>query len=78
MLGTVKWFDTKKGYGFLLNPEGRDVFVHFTCIRGDGFRILRDGEKVEYEQAEGPKGLLALNVRRVSTPRRVANYQRAR
>lgn len=62
--GTVKWFDAKKGFGFILNAEGKDVFVHFSTIHGDGFRSLKDGEAVEYEQLEGPKGLLAKNVRR--------------
>jgi CspA family cold shock protein len=64
--GTVKWFDSKKGFGFLLNAEGKDVFVHFSTIEGDGFRSLKDGETVEYEQEQGPKGLLAKNVRRVA------------
>jgi len=66
MQGTVKWFDVKKGYGFILNPEGKDVFVHFSAIQEDGFRTLRDGEKVEFEQVEGPKGLHAANVKRLS------------
>ena len=70
--GTVKWFDCKKGFGFLLNEQGQDVFVHFTSIEGEGFRALNDGEKVEYEQVAGPKGLSALNVKRpnakVKTP----------
>jgi CspA family cold shock protein len=67
--GTVKWFDAKKGFGFILNTEGKDVFVHFSTINGDGFRSLKDGEAVEYEQMEGPKGLLAKNVRRgLATP----------
>lgn len=65
MLGMVKWFDVKKGYGFLLNPDDQDVFVHFTSIVGGGFRALRDGEKVEFEQVEGPKGLYATNVKHV-------------
>lgn len=63
-LGTVKWFDAKKGYGFILGPEGKDVFVHFSTIVGDGFRSLRDGEAVEYDLKEGDKGLLATEVRR--------------
>jgi CspA family cold shock protein len=66
--GTVKWFDTKKGFGFILSPEGKDVFVHYTSIEGEGFRSLKDGESVEYEQIEGEKGLLAKNVKRVATP----------
>jgi CspA family cold shock protein len=64
--GTVKWFDSKKGFGFILSPEGKDVFVHFSSIVGGGFRSLRDGEPVEYEQIQGEKGLLAKNVRRVT------------
>lgn len=63
--GTVKWFDSKKGFGFVLNAEGKDVFVHFSTIEGEGFRSLKDGEVVEYEEDQGPKGLLAKNVRRV-------------
>ncbi len=69
MLGTVKWFDIKKGYGFLLNPEGQDVFLHFTNIVGDGFRSVRDGDKVEFEQMDGPKGLYATHVKRVHVKR---------
>jgi CspA family cold shock protein len=65
-IGNVKWFDSKKGFGFILNPEGRDVFVHFSSIEGDGFRALREGEQVEYEQAQGPKGLMAQKVRRLT------------
>ncbi len=69
--GTVKWFDSKKGFGFILSPDGRDVFVHFSSIEGEGFRSLRDGESVDYEQLEGEKGLLAKNVRRVGSGERV-------
>jgi CspA family cold shock protein len=63
--GTVKWFDSKKGFGFILDPDGNDVFVHFSSIDGDGFRSLKDGEKVEYEQITGAKGLSAQAVKRV-------------
>jgi cold shock protein len=63
--GTVKWFDSKKGFGFILNTEGKDVFVHFSSIEGDGFRSLKDGEQVEYEQTSGDKGLLAKHVKRL-------------
>jgi CspA family cold shock protein len=63
--GTVKWFDSKKGFGFILNSEGKDVFVHFSSIEGDGFRSLKDGEQVEYEQTAGDKGLLAKHVKRL-------------
>jgi len=63
-IGTVKWFDAKKGYGFILGPqEGRDIFVHYTHIVGEGFRSLRDGEQVEYDLVESEKGLQARNVR---------------
>ena len=65
-IGTVKWFDSKKGFGFILNPDGMDVFVHFSSIEGDGFRSLKDGEKVEYEQVTGTKGLSAQAVKRVA------------
>jgi len=64
--GTVKWFDSKKGFGFIINPEGKDVFVHFSSIEGDGFRSLKDGEEVTYEQVEGAKGLMAQNVHRAA------------
>ena len=60
--GQVKWFDPKKGFGFIVGPEGKDVFVHFSQIKGDGFRSLRDGESVEYELIEGDKGLQAKGV----------------
>ena len=63
-IGNVKWFDSKKGYGFIINPDGKDVFVHFTSIEGDGFRSLKDGETVDYEQIQGEKGLLAQHVKR--------------
>lgn len=62
--GTVKWFDTKKGFGFINGPEGQDVFVHFSCIEGDGFRSLKDGETVEYDIAQGAKGYSATRVKR--------------
>ena len=63
-VGTVKWFDSKKGFGFILNPDGQDVFVHFSSIEGDGFRALKDGERVSFEQLAGDKGLSAKRVRR--------------
>ncbi len=64
--GNVKWFDSKKGFGFIVGPEGKDVFVHFSSIDGDGFRLLKDGEPVEYELVTGAKGLSALKVKRVA------------
>jgi CspA family cold shock protein len=66
--GHVKWFDPKKGYGFLLGPEGQDVFVHYSQISGDGFRSLQDGEEVEYVLIEGDKGFQAKGVSRVGEP----------
>ncbi|HXE53390.1 MAG TPA: cold-shock protein [Tepidisphaeraceae bacterium] len=67
--GTVKWFDAKKGFGFIIGAEGEDIFVHFSVIQGDGFRSLKDGEPVEYEFERGNKGLLAKNVRRTAPSR---------
>lgn len=60
--GAVKWFDPKKGYGFISGPEDQDVFVHYSQIQGDGFRSLKDGELVEYELIEGEKGFQAKGV----------------
>ena len=71
-VGTVKWFDCKKGFGFVLDDQGQDVFVHYTVIEGEGFRRLRDGEKVEYDVTQGPKGLCATRVRRTEVPARAA------
>ena len=63
--GTVKWFHRKKGYGFIISSDGRDVFVHYSVITGDGFKCLDDGEEVEYEFEESDKGLKATNVARL-------------
>ena len=63
--GQVKWFDSKKGFGFIVGPEGQDVFVHFSSILGDGFRALKDGEAVEYELEKGEKGFSAAKVTRL-------------
>jgi cold shock protein len=62
--GTVKWFNDEKGYGFIRRAEGVDVFVHHTAILTEGFRSLAEGDTVEFELVEGPKGLQASNVRR--------------
>ena len=62
----MKWFDCKKGFGFLVDEEGLDVFVHYSVIEGTGFRRLRDGDEVEYEKVLGPKGLQATRVRRIT------------
>jgi len=64
--GLVKWFDTKKGYGFIKQPDGDDVFVHYTGIAGEGFKSLRAGEEVEFEIANGSKGPQATNVMKAS------------
>ena len=60
--GTVKWFNDKKGFGFLSREEGDDVFVHHSAIQGEGFKTLREGQEVEFEVQEGPKGPQAVNV----------------
>lgn len=60
--GTVKWFDNKKGYGFLAREDGDDVFVHYTAIGGDGYKSLTEGQKVEFEIVDGDKGKQASNV----------------
>jgi cold shock protein len=61
-LGTVKWFNGAKGYGFLSREDGPDVFVHFSAIEGDGFRSLEEGQQVEFTIEQGPKGLQASRV----------------
>ena len=63
MEGTVKWFNEKKGFGFIAKDEGEDVFVHFSSIVGDGFRTLVEGQRVQFEVESGPKGPQANNVR---------------
>lgn len=61
-IGTVKWFNGSKGYGFISREDGPDVFVHYSAIQGDGFRNLEEGQKVEFTIERGPKGLQASNV----------------
>ncbi len=63
--GTVKWFSNEKGYGFIARPDGDDVFVHFSAIVGDGYRTLTEGQEVEFDIVEGPKGKQASNVKPV-------------
>lgn len=62
MKGTVKWFNDSKGYGFIEQPDGEDVFVHFSAIESDGFRTLAEGEAVEFEVRESERGRHAANV----------------
>ncbi len=65
--GVVKWFNDAKGFGFIEHTSGKDVFVHYSVIATEGFKTLKDGEAVEYEMREGPKGLQAVRVARSST-----------
>ena len=62
--GTVKWFNGTKGFGFISREEGEDVFVHYNAIEGSGYRTLEEGDKVEFEIIEGPKGLQADKVKK--------------
>jgi len=64
--GTVKWFDDKKGYGFITpDGEGKDVFVHHTAIQGEGYKSLEEGQKVDFETEDSKKGVQARNVRKI-------------
>jgi CspA family cold shock protein len=60
--GTVKWFSSQKGYGFITPEEGNDVFVHYSALQGDGYKSLEEGQEVEFEIQQGPKGEQAANV----------------
>ena len=64
-IGTVKWFDNAKGFGFIVNEAGEDVFVHYRSIEGEGFKTLAEGEQVEFVQSESEKGWQATEVKRV-------------
>jgi cold shock protein len=64
--GTVKWFSNEKGYGFISREAGEDVFVHFSAIEGEGFKTLNEGQSVEFEIVDGPKGKQAANVHPLS------------
>jgi len=62
VLGKVKWFSKQKGYGFIESESGQDIFVHFSSITGDGFRTLEEGQSVEFDVIQGPRGEQASNV----------------
>lgn len=68
MQGKVKWFNEAKGFGFIEVEDDRDVFVHYSAIQGDGFRKLVEGEEVEFEVEDGPKGPAAKDVKRLNPP----------
>ena len=63
--GKVKWFSNQKGYGFITSSDGKDVFVHYSAIKGDGYKTLEEGQEVEFEITQGQKGEQAINVTRV-------------
>ncbi len=63
--GTVKWFNATKGYGFISREGGDDVFVHFKAIVGEGYKTLKEGDKVQFEVEQGPKGLQAAKVKKI-------------
>lgn len=71
--GTVKWFNNAKGFGFIEHESGKDVFVHYSVIEDDGYKSLKDGEEVEYEIKEGPKGFHAIKVQRTVSEEEVMN-----
>jgi CspA family cold shock protein len=72
-VGTVKWFNNDKGYGFIKRESGEDVFVHHSAIQAAGYRTLNEGDKVEFDVKQGPKGLQAENVRRVNGEQQAAS-----
>jgi CspA family cold shock protein len=63
--GKIKWFDNKKGYGFITGEDGKDIFVHHTAITGEGYKTLEEGQSVEFEVTQGPKGEQASNVTKI-------------
>jgi len=60
--GKVKWFSNQKGYGFITTEDGKDIFVHFSAVKGDGYKSLKEGQEVEFDITQGPKGEQASNV----------------
>jgi CspA family cold shock protein len=74
--GVVKWFDPKKGFGFIIGPQGQDIFVHFSKIEGEGFRVLKDGSAVFYDAERGDKGWNASRVVRAETGEDVTTARR--
>ena len=67
--GVVKWFDARKGFGFIVDPNAKkDIFVHFSSIEGEGFKTLKDGDRVEFEMSDSDRGPQAQHVRRLSQP----------
>lgn len=64
--GKVKWFSNQKGYGFITSEDGKDVFVHYSAVTGDGYKTLEEGQEVEFEVTQGPKGDQATNVRKAA------------
>lgn len=66
--GQVKWFDPRKGFGFIIGPAGQDIFVHYSSIEGEGFRVLKDGSGVVYDAEESDKGWKATKVERADPP----------
>ncbi len=65
MTGTVKWFNSEKGYGFITSDEGNDIFVHYSALNQEGFKTLNEGDKVEFEVVEGDRGPQASNVEKL-------------
>jgi CspA family cold shock protein len=63
--GTVKWFNNKRGWGFIVKEDGEDIFVHYSAIKGDGFKSLNEGERVQFEIEQGDKGPAAANVEKL-------------
>ncbi len=78
MEGQVKWFDPRKGFGFIIGPEGQDIFVHYSCIEGEGFRVLKDGASVVYDAERSEKGWKAIKVERSEPEIVVPKSQHAR